>query len=80
MKQYRYLVLPSAKGDITACHEYLHERNPDAADRFLDAVEPSCSRNHACSHARRFPSYPQDFALWSMPRPTVSLEPWFRRF
>jgi toxin ParE1/3/4 len=43
MKEFRCVILPSAKGDITACHDYLHERNVDAAQRFVDAVQETCS-------------------------------------
>lgn len=42
MKKYRYAILPSAKRDIAACHDYIYERNPDAADRFVDAVQETC--------------------------------------
>jgi toxin ParE1/3/4 len=42
MKKHRYAILPSAKADIVACHDYLAERNPDAARRFVDAVEETC--------------------------------------
>lgn len=42
MKKYRYAILPSAKEDIAACHDYLHDKNPDAASRFVDAVQETC--------------------------------------
>lgn len=42
MKSHRYGIRPSAKADIAACHDYLAERNPDAAMRFVDAVEETC--------------------------------------
>jgi toxin ParE1/3/4 len=42
MKRHRYALLPSAKTDIGACYDYLDQRNPDAARRFVDAVEETC--------------------------------------